>query len=82
MIAPVSWNKVVRSFLKIIIADFKTNKRPPANFDDVPQAYKEQMSIYYELIKNIYPNHLIRSMLIWTEGPKIIQFPDSYLSRG
>ena len=75
-------DRLIVSKKEIIIADFKTNKRPPANFDDIPQPYKEQMSIYYELIKNIYPNHLIRSMLIWTEGPKIIQFPDSYLSKG
>ena len=75
-------DRLIVSKKEIIIADFKTNKWPPANFDDIPQAYKEQMSIYYELIKNIYPNHLIRSMLIWTEGPKIIQFPDSYLSKG
>ena len=75
-------DRLIVSKKEIIIADFKTNKRPPANFDDIPQAYKEQMSIYYELIKNIYPKHLIRSMLIWTEGPKIIQFPDSYLSKG
>ena len=74
-------DRLIVSKKEIIIADFKTNKRPPANFDDIPQAYKEQMCIYYELIKNIYPKHLIRPMLIWTEGPKIIEFPDAYLSK-
>ena len=65
---------------EVIIADFKTDKRPPKKFDDIEETYKNQMNIYCKLIKNIYPKHIIRPMLIWTEGPKIIEFPEEYLS--
>ena len=66
---------------EVIIADFKTDKWPPEKFDDIEETYKTQMNIYYQLMKNIYPKHIIRPMLIWTEGPKIIEFPEKYLSQ-
>jgi ATP-dependent helicase/nuclease subunit A len=65
---------------EVIIADFKTDKRPPKKFDDIEETYKNQMNIYYKLIKKIYPKHVIRPMLIWTEGPIRIDFPEKYLS--
>ena len=66
---------------EVIIADFKTDKRPPKKFDDIEETYKNQMNIYYKLIRKIYPKHIIRPMLIWTEGPKRIEFPEKYLSQ-
>ena len=66
---------------EVIIADFKTDKRPPKKFDDIEATYKNQMNIYYNLIKKIYPEHIIRPMLIWTEGPKRIEFSEKHLSR-
>ena len=66
---------------EVIIADFKTDKRPPKKFDDIEETYKNQMNIYYKLIKKIYPKHVIRPMLIWTEGPIRIDFPEKYLSQ-
>ena len=38
---------------EVIIADFKTDKRPK-KFDDIEETYKNQMNIYYKLIKKIY----------------------------
>ena len=66
---------------EVIIADFKTDKQPPKKFVDIEETYKKQMNIYYKLIKKIYPKHIIRPMLIWTEGPKRIEFPEKYLSQ-
>ena len=74
-------DRLVVSDKELIIADFKTDKRPPKKFDDIEERYQKQMNLYYKLIKKIYPKHIIRSMLIWTEGPKIIEFPEEYFSQ-
>ena len=74
-------DRLVVSDKEVIIADFKTDKRPPKKFDDIEETYQKQMNLYYKLIKKIYPKHIIRCMLIWTEGPKIIKFPGQYFSQ-
>ena len=51
------------------IVDFKSNRPPPRNPDDVPNQYRKQLSAYKTLIKKIYPNHTIRCALLWTDGP-------------
>ena len=74
-------DRLVVSDKEVIITDFKTDKRPPKKFDDIEERYQKQMNLYYKLIKKIYPKHIIRPMLIWTEGPKIIEFPEEYFSQ-
>lgn len=57
---------------EIMIIDFKTNRPPPNNPEDVPQIYYNQLQAYADILKEIYPNHAIKCALLWTDGPNLM----------
>jgi ATP-dependent helicase/nuclease subunit A len=59
---------------EITIVDLKTNKVVPKNISQVPTSYKNQLAIYYKLVKQIYPDHEIKCMLLWVEKPSVMSF--------
>jgi ATP-dependent helicase/nuclease subunit A len=59
---------------EIIIVDLKTNKVVPKEISKVPTDYKNQLAIYYKLVKQIYPDHEIKCMLLWVEKPSVMSF--------
>ena len=62
---------------KVIIADFKTGL-PPKKRDElaqIPLAYLRQMALYGALISQIYPDHEVECLLIWTQIIKVSSVP-------
>lgn len=57
---------------EIFIIDFKTNRPPPTDAQDVPQIYRNQLKSYADVLKSIYPNHTIKCALLWTDGPNLM----------
>lgn len=55
------------------IVDFKSNRPPPAEASGVPAIYKQQLAAYKALMGQIYPDHTIRTALLWTDGPHIME---------
>lgn len=55
------------------IVDYKSNRPPPRDVRDVPAQYKNQMRAYRILMQDIYPNHSIRTALLWTDGPAMME---------
>ncbi|MBR1648076.1 MAG: double-strand break repair helicase AddA [Alphaproteobacteria bacterium] len=51
---------------RVIIVDFKTNRRAATNINEVPKVYRTQLRAYRELLKRIYPHHKIESFILWT----------------
>jgi ATP-dependent helicase/nuclease subunit A len=62
---------------EILIVDYKTNRPPPSQLADVPDIYKNQMRAYREIIAKLYPKRTIRAALIWTDGARLMEIPDS-----
>ena len=50
---------------EVLIIDFKTNKHVP---ETVPDNYQKQLQAYKDLLKNIFPDKIIKSYLLWTEN--------------
>jgi len=59
---------------QILIIDYKTGK-PPADVIGVPEQYKKQLQAYAAAIKGIYPERRIKTALIWTNGPILMEIP-------
>jgi ATP-dependent helicase/nuclease subunit A len=55
----------------LTIVDYKTNQSPPNRVEDIPEIYLKQLEGYATALKSIYPNHKVKKVLLWTEGPKI-----------
>ncbi|MCI5060191.1 MAG: double-strand break repair helicase AddA [Alphaproteobacteria bacterium] len=57
----------------ILIIDFKTNRPPPKNPQDIPQNYVRQMRLYAQLMQKIYPDRKVRAALIWTHDAQLME---------
>lgn len=64
---------------EIIIADYKTNRNPPQKLADIPPEYLFQLSVYQAVLGQIYPGRRVRCLLIWTEGPQLMEVPQTWL---
>jgi len=58
---------------EILIVDFKTNQAPPAAEVDAPATYVRQLALYRALLKKLYPQRPIRTALLWTETPELME---------
>ena len=63
----------------VTIVDYKTNRPPPRDVEAVPVVYLAQMAAYRALLGRIYPQHHIRCLLLWTDGPRLMTLPDALL---
>jgi ATP-dependent helicase/nuclease subunit A len=65
----------------VLVADFKTNRRPPARVEETPVLYLRQMASYRALLRPIFPDHVVRCALIWTRDVTVAMLPDDLLDR-
>lgn len=63
----------------VTIIDYKTNRPPPETEDAVDPAYLRQMAAYREVLRAIYPGRAVRSVLLWTVGPRPMTLSDGIL---
>ncbi len=59
----------------IVIVDYKTSVKPAATVTEVHKDYLDQLDDYGKAIQKIYKNHRIRTFLLWTEGPHLMEIP-------
>jgi ATP-dependent helicase/nuclease subunit A len=64
---------------RIAIVDFKSGRVPAGGPQAVPPAYLGQMAAYRAILRQIYPDHAIDLVLIWTDGP-VVDPLEAYLT--
>ncbi|MDR3531489.1 MAG: double-strand break repair helicase AddA [Rhodopila sp.] len=64
---------------RVLVADFKTNRRPPARMADTPVLYLRQMASYRAVLRAIFPGRPVRCALIWTREARVAILPDEML---
>lgn len=64
---------------RVIVADFKTNRRPPARLADTPILYLRQMASYRAVLRAIFPTRPVVCALIWTRDARVSVLPDTLL---
>ena len=57
---------------RVSVIDFKTGQVPSSDAD-VPEGHRAQMDAYAEALKVIFPGRNVRSALLYTAGPKLIE---------
>ncbi|MBJ7417179.1 MAG: double-strand break repair helicase AddA [Niveispirillum sp.] len=57
------------------IVDYKTNRPPPREVEKVPTIYLQQMAAYRAALSRIYPGKDVRCVLLWTDGPFMMELP-------
>ncbi len=57
---------------EVLVVDYKTNRKPPADQAGVPALYVRQMATYRALLSEIYPGRKVRCALLWTDTPTLM----------
>ncbi len=65
---------------RVLLADFKTNRRPPAQVADTPVMYLRQMAAYRAVLRGIFPDRPVRCALVWTRSAQVAMLPDDLLN--
>jgi ATP-dependent helicase/nuclease subunit A len=64
---------------RVLIADYKTNRRPAARLEDTPVLYRRQMAAYRAVLRAIFPGRAIVCALVWTQTAQVVILPDALL---
>ncbi len=65
---------------RVLVADFKTARRPPANLSQVPESTLRQMGSYAAALAVIYPDRTIEAAVLYTQTPQLIAIPGDNLA--
>ena len=66
---------------EVLILDFKTNRPPPAREEDVPEITLNQMTLYREGARRLFPGRRVACGLLFTDGPRLLRLSDALLDR-
>ncbi len=72
-------DRLVVTQSEVLIADFKTGAPRPA--DRTPISYAAQLALYAAALAAIYPERKIRALLVWVNGPQIVELAAAQLRR-
>ena len=62
------------------VVDFKTGRAVPTDAKTVPTAHLRQMAAYAAALGTIFPDREIRSSLLYSAGPRLIDLPPELLA--
>ena len=65
---------------RVLVVDFKTARRPPAELEAVPRATLRQMAAYVAALEAIYPGRSIEAAVLYTQAPRLIALPATLLA--
>jgi ATP-dependent helicase/nuclease subunit A len=74
-------DRLVVTESEILVLDFKTNRPPPLQVEDVAPVYLNQMAAYRALLQGAWPDKQVRCALLWTDGPRLMEIPDAILDQ-
>lgn len=60
---------------EVWVVDYKSNRPPPADAAHVPESYRVQLATYKSVLQGLYPGKAIRTFLLWTETPRLMEVP-------
>ncbi len=74
-------DRLVITDSEILVVDYKTDRPAPATLAGVGDAYIAQMAAYRAVLSQRWPNRPIRCLLVWTDGPQLMEIPPSALDK-
>jgi ATP-dependent helicase/nuclease subunit A len=63
----------------ILILDYKTNRPPPEEVENVAEAYLLQLAAYRLAMKDIFMGKSVRAAILWTDGCRLMEIPPATL---
>lgn len=72
-------DRIARLGHEVLIVDYKTNRPPPQRVEDVAETYVLQLAAYRLALRQVFHGMRARAALLWTDGPRIMEMPESLL---
>ena len=72
-------DRLVVTPAEILVIDYKTDRPAPPAVKGVGEAYIAQMAAYRHVLSQLWPNRLVRCLLVWTDGPQLMEIPSEML---
>ncbi|MCP2671730.1 UvrD-helicase domain-containing protein [Maricaulaceae bacterium EIL42A08] len=66
---------------EVLIVDYKTNRPPPTEVEDVATGYVGQMAAYRAILQALHPDRPVRCALLWTDAPRLMELPAELMER-
>lgn len=73
-------DRLIVSDKEVIAIDYKSNRMVPKTEAETPMGLVRQMAAYQHALGEIYPNHRIRSLLLWTKTGTVTELSDQRLN--
>jgi ATP-dependent helicase/nuclease subunit A len=64
---------------RVLVADFKTNREPPADVAQTPVLYLRQLAAYRAVLRAIFPGRPVQCALVWTQAARVSIVGDEFL---
>jgi ATP-dependent helicase/nuclease subunit A len=64
---------------RVLVADFKTNREPPADVAQTPLLYLRQLAAYRAVLRAIFPGLPVQCALVWTQAARVSIVSDEFL---
>lgn len=74
-------DRLIVSDTSVTAVDFKTNRATPNRPEDTPAGLLRQMGAYAAALRQIYPNHEIRTEILWTVTGHRMALPDTLITK-
>ena len=65
---------------RVLVADFKTARRPPAGLAEMPLSTLAQMGAYAAALAVIFPDKRVEAAVLYTQTPQLIAIPAEILA--
>jgi len=72
-------DRLVRLPGEVLLLDYKTNRPPPQEPEEVPKAYLLQLVAYRLVIDQVFPTLPVRAAILWTDGARLMPIPPNLL---
>jgi ATP-dependent helicase/nuclease subunit A len=66
---------------RVLVVDFKTNRRAPASLSAAPESHLKQMAAYAAALQEIFPDRRVDAALLYTAGPVLLPLDPDTLDR-
>ena len=64
---------------RALAIDYKSNRAIPSVPEAVPEGILRQMGAYAELLRQIYPDRVVETAILWTGGPQLMRLPPALI---
>jgi ATP-dependent helicase/nuclease subunit A len=73
-------DRLLVSETDVLLVDYKTNRVVPDTPDRCPEGLLRQMGAYAAALAQVFPDHRIRTAILWTRTATLMELPDALIT--